>query len=491
MFYEVFADGIEERAKTPEIRGLLRRFVASANQDGNVFFDLFNLARLEEYRNNMMMLSPDSLGDYLYLHFGQDIASGAGFDMTGQRVSDLPEEVSRFTKETYDRALAENTPLYSVHRSSNALHVSLWERLVMPVRSMNGQCFVFVYTKAFQFREELLSAILDSSENGIIALEGVRCENGMIEDAIIVTANRRACEICGVTASEMVGHSAQMTMPMLKRGVVWTKCLEVITKGEPFHLEAHSRIGSTDHWFNVSLAPLRDGVVMTFSDVTELKLANLTLRSHAATLATQIGRERAASEALSCEVTRHKQHVSELRLMAETDPMTGLLNRRSFQNKIDSIYKSAQFGNGHFSLIIVDLDHFKLINDTYGHPSGDAAIKSCAAVLTERIQRDGDLVARIGGEEFAVVLGNAQLDGAIKVAEMLRAKLEEMPVRLPDGQTITLTASLGVAEWLPSENIERLFARADEALYAAKGMGRNRVEIARRNALPGTNIRAA
>lgn len=491
MFHEVHTEGIAERARTPEIRGLLRRFQSCATGDGYARFEDFNLAQLEEYSNCLMLLTPDGGDDYLYLHFGREIASGAGLDMTGRRVSDLPEAVHHFTRDSYDRVIRENLPLYSVHRSSSAMHVSLWERLVLPVRSVSGQRFVLVFTKAFQFREELLAAILDSSENGIIALEAVRGEDGAIDDAMIVTANRRACEICGIASSELVGSSAQHTLPILRRSIVWTKCIEVMTTGQSCHLEAHARIGGDDHWFKVSLAPLHGGVAMTFADVTELKLANLTLRSHAATLASQIGRERAASEALSSEVTRHKQHVSELRLMAETDPMTGLLNRRSFQSRIDTIYKGAQANGSSFSLMIVDLDHFKLINDTYGHPSGDAAIKSCADTLMDRIQREGDIVARIGGEEFAIVLGNARLDGAVTVAEMLRRKLAETPVLLPDGQAIKLTASIGVAEWLPTEDIEALFGRTDEALYAAKGMGRNRVEIARRNSLPLSGIKAA
>lgn len=491
MFHEIFDDGIDERARSPELRAVLRKFRSCLSEDGHADFELFNVSQLAEFRENLMLLAPDGVSDYLYLYYGREIANGNGRDMTGCHVRDLPEDVAVFTRGCYGRALSEVIPLYSVHRSSNLKRVSLWERLVMPVRSSSGTVFILVYTKAVQFREELLAAILDSSENGIIALEAVRGESGGIEDAVIVTANRRACEICGIQAGELVGSSAQTSLPMLRRSIVWTKCIEVMTHSHSCHLEAHTRISGNDHWFNVSLAPLRDGLAMTFADVTELKLANLTLRSHAATLASQIGQERAASEALSSEVTLHKRHVRELRLMAETDPMTGLLNRRSFQSRITALHKEAVTAKGGFSLMIIDLDHFKQINDTYGHLAGDATIKACARLLMDRIQREGDMVARIGGEEFAVILGNTRLEGAITVADALREAIGVTKVLIADGRSIQFTASIGLAEWLCTEDTDTLFSRADEALYAAKGLGRNRVEIARRNVLPGSAGRAA
>jgi diguanylate cyclase (GGDEF)-like protein len=491
MFHEIHNEGIEDRARAPEIRTLLRKYKACAGETGPAPFEQFNLSQISECRDNVMLLTPDGEGDYLYLYYGSEIANGSGYDFTGQRVRNLPDDVACFSRKSYDRALAEGIPLYSVHRSSNALRVSLWERLILPVTAATGQNFVMVFTKAVQFREELLAAILDSSENGIIALEAVRGEHGEIEDALVVTANRRACEICGILSDDLVGSSAQTSLPMLRRSIVWSKCVEVMRDNRPCHLEAHTRIGGNDHWFKVSLAPLHDGLAMTFADVTELKLANLTLRSQAATLASQIGQERAASEALSCEVSLHKKYVSELRVMAETDPMTGLLNRRSFQSRMETVHKAALATKVGFSLLIIDLDHFKQINDTYGHLAGDAVIKACARLLMDRIQREGDMVARIGGEEFAVILGNTRLEGAIILADALRASIAAINVAVADGRMINFTASFGVAELLASEDTDALFSRADEALYAAKGMGRNRVEIARRNTLSLEGSRAA
>jgi diguanylate cyclase (GGDEF)-like protein/PAS domain S-box-containing protein len=483
MFREVHTQAIEERASAPEIRALLQRYRGLADPSGTVTYDRFNLSILDDYRDHMMVLVANGDGDFMYMHYGRNVVSGAGTDMTGRRISELPMDIATFSSESYQRALAEGIPLYTVHRSAGAVKVSLWERLVLPVKSASGQHFIFVFTKALQFREELLSAILDSSQNGIIALEAIRGPDGSVDDAIIVTANRSACEICGHSSEALIGASALTVLPILRRSTVWTRCLEAITDGQSSNIEAHARIGGRDHWFQVSLAPLRDGVAMTFADVTELKLANLTLQSRAATLAVEIGRERAAAEMLTSEISRQKERQSELQHMADTDPMTGLLNRRSFQNRLEAIYAKARTTGQPICLAIVDLDHFKVINDSYGHPAGDAVIKAAAERLMSRIRREGDVVARIGGEEFAIVLDNARLEGAVRVAEALRLAIAEGPVALPDGRVTALTASIGVAEWLKSEDIEALFNRADEALYAAKGMGRNRVEIARRNSL--------
>jgi diguanylate cyclase (GGDEF)-like protein/PAS domain S-box-containing protein len=492
MFREAFLDGVEDRIQTPEVREMLRLFHARRTASGHASFESFNLTSLSERLGQLMLLVPtEGDADFLYLHFGQKIAGAMGYDMTGRHVSDLQPEMAEFTLGACRAALAGVRPVYTVHRAATSTQVALWERLIMPVRNQSGQNFLIVFANVLRFREELLSAILESSENGIIALEAVRDAAGQVVDALIVTANSRACAICGHGQQELVGASALQRLPVLKRSAIWQHCVDAITQRRPGLLEANARINGRDHWFRVSLAPLRDGVAMTFADVTELKLANLALQSHAATLASQIGMARANAEALSTEVSRQKLQVSALRLMAETDAMTSLLNRRSFQARIEAVRSAAAGTGAGFCLLIVDLDHFKRINDGYGHQAGDAAIRACADLLKARIQRQGDFVARIGGEEFAIVLANTELEGALLLAEIVRERIEAAAIRLADSKLLKLTASIGVAKWLPGETTEDLFSRADEALYAAKGLGRNRVEVARRNGLASRQNRAA
>ena len=160
--------------------------------------------------------------------------------------------------------------------------------------------------------------------------------------------------------------------------------------------------------------------------------------------------------------------------LARIDPLTGLANRRTLHEAtLREIARAGRLGE-HLSLIIADLDHFKSINDRYGHTTGDHVLTDAAAVFGNSL-RPYDLAARYGGEEFVLLLPATSTEGAMVVAERMRKTVAE--ITFPDcPQQITM--SLGVATWIAGETPEQLVARADAALYAAKNGGRNRVEAA-------------
>lgn len=162
--------------------------------------------------------------------------------------------------------------------------------------------------------------------------------------------------------------------------------------------------------------------------------------------------------------------------MALTDPLTGIGNRRHFDSQISSRMMHKRENVPATALVIIDIDHFKTINDTYGHPSGDRVLEEIAARLRNSI-RTSDFLARIGGEEFAVLLPTASAEGALVGAERLRKSIEAAPFRIESGQ-IPVTASLGVGLAADGETSEALYARVDRALYAAKNGGRNRSVMA-------------
>lgn len=172
---------------------------------------------------------------------------------------------------------------------------------------------------------------------------------------------------------------------------------------------------------------------------------------------------------------------SELRHLAEVDPLTNVFNRRAFLTLLDKAISNAQRTQTALPVLVMDLDHFKKINDTWGHRAGDDVLRHFV-VLANRCLRKEDVIGRLGGEEFAIFLPNAGAGGAIAVAERLRALVEAHPV--VTGQcSIALTVSVGVTLCSGGETADTALQRADEAMYLAKERGRNRVEMLSRMAL--------
>ncbi|GJG87850.1 hypothetical protein tb265_30310 [Gemmatimonadetes bacterium T265] len=163
--------------------------------------------------------------------------------------------------------------------------------------------------------------------------------------------------------------------------------------------------------------------------------------------------------------------------LATTDPLTGLLNRRALSERLTTEMERALRYDTSVALLLVDLDHFKRVNDTYGHLAGDGVLRTVAELLGEEA-RSSDLVGRYGGEEFIVVLPETDDAGAAVLAERMRERVAGHVFRAwEDGRTLRVTASIGVATFPAAriESVEDLFARADGALYRAKAEGRDRV----------------
>jgi diguanylate cyclase (GGDEF)-like protein/PAS domain S-box-containing protein len=177
------------------------------------------------------------------------------------------------------------------------------------------------------------------------------------------------------------------------------------------------------------------------------------------------------------DVTERVRLERELERLATTDPLTGLTNRRVFSEAADRELRRARRHLEPLSVLIIDADHFKTVNDTYGHPAGDEVLRQLAAILLRSI-RDIDLVCRWGGEEFVVMLIGVDATRASLVAERIRAGCAEARIE-SDGQEVRATVSVGVTDCRPEETIDGAVARADRGLYLAKSGGRNRVEIVR------------
>jgi len=180
-----------------------------------------------------------------------------------------------------------------------------------------------------------------------------------------------------------------------------------------------------------------------------------------------------------------QETLEHIRRMAVTDELTGLYNRRHFFDRMEQMVASAGRYNQCLGLIILDIDNFKLVNDTYGHLAGDQVLREIADCLRQE-SRKADILARYGGEELVLVLPETDLPGSVHTAEKIRQSLEAREIRLDDGRTLHITASFGVAEFSALStlspgtpiNTEKIVEAADVALYRAKNSGRNRVDFA-------------
>ncbi|QIB05838.1 diguanylate cyclase [Pseudomonas fluorescens] len=170
-----------------------------------------------------------------------------------------------------------------------------------------------------------------------------------------------------------------------------------------------------------------------------------------------------------------RENLEEQRQKALVDPLTGLPNRAAWSERLEhEVGQWQQHGNS-LLLAMLDLDHFKRINDNYGHLAGDRVLKLIASVLRKRL-RGGDFIARFGGEEFVLLVPDTPLAAGAKLAEALRLAIEACPFHFK-GEPVTVTVSIGLTAFKPGEHSDSVFKRADQALYRAKNAGRNRVEL--------------
>ncbi len=285
-----------------------------------------------------------------------------------------------------------------------------------------------------------------------------------------------------------------------RKVIIWNKACERLT-GIP----AHEVVGTTDHWrafYDEERYCLADLLVLNRPDAMDelyvthaepsdcshgLRAENwcvmprvkkrLYLAVDAGPIYDEEGSLLAVVETLR-DQTEQKLAQMALQSLAIKDGLTGLANRRSFDEKLEAEWLHNQREGTSMAVLLVDVDHFKLYNDTYGHQKGDSCLKAVASALDKQVFRPSDLAARYGGEEFAVIMPNTTLDGALHVAERIRDGVFEL--NLPHGASLTadcVTLSVGAAALVPSDDCraEDLVAAADAALYRAKHQGRNRV----------------
>jgi diguanylate cyclase (GGDEF)-like protein/PAS domain S-box-containing protein len=257
-------------------------------------------------------------------------------------------------------------------------------------------------------------------------------------DGSISEASSMFCEFYGYTKDELVGQNISIISSKKLPSSIYKEMWSFILSGKSWSGEVENITkNGTLKWVQLSINPVIDssGNLVEFNafyhDITSKKL------------------------------------LEELYIR---DTLTGLYNRAYFEKYIASIKKSQRKTDTPFALIIADIDHFKSINDTFGHQVGDEALKGVASTLNLLLRSD-DIIARWGGEEFVIMLKDIDLENAIKIANKLRIAVEEKEI-IKDRK---ITCSFGVSLYNLDDDIDEVFKKADEALYKAKNSGRNRV----------------
>jgi diguanylate cyclase (GGDEF)-like protein/PAS domain S-box-containing protein len=177
------------------------------------------------------------------------------------------------------------------------------------------------------------------------------------------------------------------------------------------------------------------------------------------------------------DVTARKAMEAELTLEARTDALTGLPNRRTFFNRLEYVQGEVEAGHAVGCVALLDLDFFKQVNDTHGHSTGDLLLQAVSNILARTV-RHGDMVARVGGEEFGLILGGTDIERAVQTCDRVLSAIAGCSILSLTGGEVRATASIGITSIVAGRSSATLYAEADRALYDAKSKGRNQFRIA-------------
>jgi diguanylate cyclase (GGDEF)-like protein/PAS domain S-box-containing protein len=279
---------------------------------------------------------------------------------------------------------------------------------------------------------------------------------------IITYVNDKFCEISGYSRAELIGKPHNIVRHPTMQSAVFKELWDTIKEKKPWRgMVVNMKKDGRRYVVDSTIVPILDidGDVVEYiairHDVTEFEQTKEQLST--------------LNRAMKHKVDELYSMTQVLEEQASIDVLTSTFNRAKFEEFFDLEFQKAKMQRNHLSIILLDIDKFKSVNDTFGHDVGDIILKEIAKMIAKNI-RSSDTLARWGGEEFAILLPGTQLDKAKMVAANLQQSISEHKFESVD---IQITASFGVALCTESDNKEELFKRADKALYKAKNGGRN------------------
>lgn len=464
---EIYFDGIERRTVFAEVRDLLDDWRHAAREDGG-------LPRRDRFARhiagpggvNLMLLNAEN-GDFRFDVVGDQVSALFGHDPTGRLLGDMPYPSAHAYMPRYKYCIETGAPTFTVQRKVSFGVPGASERLLLPLRQENGNAGMLVYVRSRADNYDLIRAVFNASQHGILVVSAMRDRLGAVADFEITAVNSSAAALFGGDPGDLVGKGLKSLLPLADLERVWPDLHASLETGVTRVYEALEASGARGGVYRISSARVGDGLAITISDLTQLQKTMQTLETQHASLV-KVNAE------LRSEVARRRRLEAELKQLAETDPLTGIANRRRFIQSMTDCLDGADETAAQSALILFDIDDFKAVNDRYGHPAGDSVLREIARIVSGHFGDDA-VFGRLGGEEFGVFLPEAPGEHGCRIAETLR-RIIAGTVHGDPGRPIKVTASFGVTTIQPPCEVETLVALADEALYAAKWQGRNRVE---------------
>ncbi|MCA3598137.1 MAG: diguanylate cyclase [Methylobacterium sp.] len=461
MLNEVFTADIEVRLRSSEASYLLRLYRKERAAGEQATIAMLTSEVMKAYGSHLVVLEQNGEGDYAFLYAGARVPDHDGQAITGKLTSAIAPETAELYRIGCQEAHELNDAVCINHITKPNCLVHHWECLFLPMEDSTHRRMFVTLCMPREHKDDFLRNLLDNTPEAMVAATPLRDSHGEVVDAVLLYANKSAADLSGhEDINQMVGTSMMRLFGDVATAGAWARNLTVLRSGKALQFEFHHRTQTDSRWLRVSSMPTKDGLLASFHDITNQKRAQLELEHQ--------------KKMLMDEMEQRRGLEQELWALAHLDPLTSLPNRRAFRES--ALVKLAESQTAHrpLALISLDIDHFKHINDAYGHGAGDTVLRRVADVLKAPLRPNTDMAARVGGEEFAVILPDTDIDSATAFAEKLRRRIEQTVVVVGEHE-IRPTISLGVAMNRRSTNLDELMDRSDRALYTAKRTGRNKV----------------
>lgn len=405
-------------------------------------------AELAPYCILVEALTPDSK-DARYLYYGSAISGSVSKNWTGMRLSDMIRTgtAGLFYLCTYRASVRMNQPVYTVNISAPRLTNIFWQRLVLPWREAHGITGFLVGDIPSKTTPRPVTAHPDIHLEESLFLHSVLAESPL---GVGVFINDEEFLFCNTALARLLGIPST-----------------TLVRQRPSTLFQDRKL------FQAHMQDLYEGKVITQVD-------SALCRADGEIIWTTLSYKRVRYSGLDAvlvwvvDVTERREMERKLRKLATLDDLTGINNRRHFFELATQELERARRHHYPCTVAVIDVDHFKNINDNYGHAAGDLALQELACLLTGQI-RHGDIFGRLGGEEFGVLLSHVGTEEAYLIVERMREEVEDLIIDY-QGTTLSITISVGIGPCLPhKEALDGALQLADHALYQAKALGRNQV----------------